>query len=920
VIDAFVLRPPAMHPGCVSAEVASAFAAGLLEGEELSVVEAHIDVCGRCRKLLSEAAQAMSAGSVLAEAGSAPGAHERTSSPGSLLPGKIIGRYVVGEVIGTGAMGVVYAAHDPELGRRVALKVMRSQSLPSGRSAEQLLRREAKAMARLSHPNVVAAYDLLVHEELLLVAMELVEGVTLRQWLREKPRGWREIVDVFVLAGRGLAAAHAAGIVHRDFKPENVLCGADGRVCVSDFGLSRLGVESIGLAAPRQTHTTSSGATSASASVVGTPRYMAPEQRAGKPATPQSDQFSFCVALHEALYGVHPSAAARGKNGAADEGRRPAGRVPRWLRAAMLRGLRESPEERFGAIDDLLAVLSRRRGATWRRYALAATVVAAGAAGLGWHHATQARLEACRGARVSVGAAWGEEPRQAVAKAFAAVGTPYAAIIEPRVENAVDRYVRAWTDTRTQVCTDLAQTNMAALDTDARMLCLDQRRRELHAVVDELRSVRTSGETASGRVAVELLQSPENCARAHELERRGPHVESAATSAQAEGIRADLARFEALVYFEQEVQAAAVAERARDAARSLGDPTLLGQALLSCGYIHSDSDAAIGELYEAIAVADTAGDDRTRVRAWANLLFLVPMGKIDPAQAPYLFEQGMAAVTRMGGDEACEAHLRMAYGVGLWKQRQYPAAREQLELAVALWRRAGQRLSVAHTLEDLALVYAAQGKYTESLRAFEAALDDARELLGDQHPIISSYLGNEASMLFLEYGEPARALEAAQRAVAIVEATRPERPGLLGAQATEGEALLALGRAEEARAALAPVVAAAPTGVLQGWNAAVAADLGRAYLALGRPEEALPPLEQALAGSPDPEYAADARFGIARALTALGRDPKRAVSLAAEAKTILESLDFLTPLQRSKHDEVVEWLEEPHHAPGPRPR
>ena len=224
---------------CLTPDLVNAYAAGALARAELSVVGIHIDRCASCRRLVSCAAEMASGVSGAGETGRAdrdpPFAGDRLS------PGAVVGRYVIDATVGSGGMGVVYAAHDPELGRKIALKVLRVGLLPGDRFAEDLLRREAMAMARIAHPNVVGVHDLFVANGTMFVAMELIEGRTLRAWLREARRSWREVLSLMVLAGRGLAAAHAQGVVHRDFKPDNVLVGTSGRVCVLDFGLSSLG-------------------------------------------------------------------------------------------------------------------------------------------------------------------------------------------------------------------------------------------------------------------------------------------------------------------------------------------------------------------------------------------------------------------------------------------------------------------------------------------------------------------------------------------------------------------------------------------------------------------------------------------------------------------------------------------------------
>ena len=256
---------------CPSEEVLARFAAGRVSGEERQSFEAHLSGCGMCFEVVSALLASASSGS--------DGQASREPAP-VLSRGTAVGRYLVLERSGEGAMGVVYAAYDPELDRKLALKLLR----PSGEQAEAAeqrrarLQREARALARLSHPHVVTVFDVGTWGEQVFIAMEWVDGVTLRQWLAERPRDWREVLEVLLHAGEGLAAAHATGLVHRDFKPDNVLVGRDGRVRVSDFGLARpvdAQAPSPGMAPARGAESLRSGA------LAGSPAYMAPEQRAG---------------------------------------------------------------------------------------------------------------------------------------------------------------------------------------------------------------------------------------------------------------------------------------------------------------------------------------------------------------------------------------------------------------------------------------------------------------------------------------------------------------------------------------------------------------------------------------------------------------------------------------------------------------
>jgi serine/threonine protein kinase len=357
--------------GCLDDNGLLAFVEGRLPGETSERVEAHLDACEACRALVAEVARS------LASSAEADGGGARGLDPGTL----VAGRYAVRRVIGAGAMGVVYEAHDRELHRRVALKLVR----PSGDDAsrERLrarVRREARAMARLSHPNVVAVYDVGTHAEAVFVTMELVDGTTLSEALAHRRHGWRQVLDLFRQAGEGLEAAHAAGIVHRDFKPDNVLVGTDGRAKVSDFGIARAEratslpvAESTDVAGASSLHSTTRAA--------GTPAYMAPEQMRGEETGVQADVFSFCVALYEALYDRRPFEGATVETLLSNIERgelrpRPgAARVPARIRRALARGLDARTARRTPTMTAVLRELRSARPVSLRWAAAAAVAV-----------------------------------------------------------------------------------------------------------------------------------------------------------------------------------------------------------------------------------------------------------------------------------------------------------------------------------------------------------------------------------------------------------------------------------------------------------------------------------------------------------------------------------------------------------------
>jgi tRNA A-37 threonylcarbamoyl transferase component Bud32 len=377
---------------CLREETVMAFLDGTLASEDARRVEEHIDACGECRALLAEM------GRSLAPSVSGPlpeGATE--AEPGRALErGGLVGRYRLLGPLGSGSMGIVYAAYDPQLGRRIALKLVRPRAQRNGESGERSrgrVLREAQAMARLAHPNVVAIHDVGTFGDEVFLAMELVEGTLASVLEAGTPSpGWQEILALFLQAGEGLAAAHDEAIVHRDFKPENVLVGRDGRPRVCDFGLARSPAPMRPEALPPDDLAANAIAT-ATRGLVGTPAYMAPEQLRGEHAGPPADVFAFSVALYEALHGERPFAGSSvpelRRAIEAGQVRRPppmslsARAVPRTVRECILRGLAANPKAR-PTMRQLLADLRRagapRSGARPLRLALLATPLAAAGA------------------------------------------------------------------------------------------------------------------------------------------------------------------------------------------------------------------------------------------------------------------------------------------------------------------------------------------------------------------------------------------------------------------------------------------------------------------------------------------------------------------------------------------------------------
>jgi eukaryotic-like serine/threonine-protein kinase len=342
------------------------FVQGMLAPERSRAIEVHVDGCGDCAALMAELGRVAAAGD-RAVPGPAPSGESayRREQP---VPGEPVGRYLVGRLLGAGSMGEVFLAHDPLLRRDVALKLVhrrRRVSAADAELAEERLLREARAMAAVAHQSVVPVYDAGRWGDAIFLAMEYVEGTTLADWLAETPRPWAAVLERFLTTAEGLQAAHEAGVLHRDFKPRNVLVGRDGRVRVTDFGLAR-SEPTGGEPAVVESGVRSDGDLTFAGGIVGTPAYMAPEQLFGRPVDARADQFAFCVALFEAFFGVRPWVGTsveelRWRLVEQHEPLLPADRrgVPAPVIDVLRRGLRLAPEERWPSMRELCDALRR---------------------------------------------------------------------------------------------------------------------------------------------------------------------------------------------------------------------------------------------------------------------------------------------------------------------------------------------------------------------------------------------------------------------------------------------------------------------------------------------------------------------------------------------------------------------------------
>jgi hypothetical protein len=493
---------------CLLPDEVAALLEGRLDASALHRVDVHVDRCQACRELVSAVTRAAHAcedslhhvdpadPSPLSLAPTLP--HLRDDDR-QLAVGARVGRYVVDERLGAGAMGVVYAAYDPELDRKVALKVLHgAAAADAGHGAAPLderLLREAQVMAQLAHPNVVTVHDVGRVGARVFLAMELVDGETLRQWLRARRRPLAEVLAAFVAAGRGLAAAHRAGLVHRDFKPENVLVGRDGRVRVTDFGLAHAVSDPIATTKVRPHALNAADAwRTVTRELAGTPYYMAPEQYRREAVDARTDQFSFCVALYAALTGEHPlgpdpvgSLAEAASGGRIVSVRARSDVMPHWLRRVLARGLALSPSRRFPSMDSLLDELARTPSA--RRVRRAAAYAALSALALGGtlgYRAVAARVS-CQGAEARLAGIWDAERAQAVAHAFLATAKPNARVMVAQVSRLLTDYAQRWVSMRTEACYAARIRGLQSEPMlDLRTQCLDARLLELEDLTGRL--------------------------------------------------------------------------------------------------------------------------------------------------------------------------------------------------------------------------------------------------------------------------------------------------------------------------------------------------------------------------------------------------------------------------------------------------
>ena len=703
-------------------------------------------------------------------------------------PATRIGRFVVLERIGRGGMGTVYAAYDEQLDRKVAVKVLESPDR-AGDLAQRRLQREAQAMARLSHPNVVTVHEVGQSDDGVFVAMEFIRGQSLDAWIRTEP-GWREVLEAFVQAGRGMIAAHEAGLIHRDLKPHNIMRAEDGVVKVLDFGLARAvggeaaagrgddderppdpvpgaedpeeGPEELSRSASGASVESGSGAGVGSGSgkapllsaeltrtgaVLGTPAYMAPEQIRSQPVDARSDQFSFCVALYEALYRRRPfqgPTLASLVHAITSGELQPApveSRVPAWVHRVVVRGLSLAPEDRWPSMRALVQALERDPSRARRRWwAVAGLGALAGVLGFALAELRGEGPAPCPGEDAERQALWGADRQERIAAAFEQSGSPLAADTIARVGPTIDVYVGALGSMRAQACEAHRRGEQSERLFDLRTACLDVRRAGIEELLAGFEQA-DAGTVSNAAWAAASLSSVETCGDTEALTAAVPPPEDPEVARRVQAEREVLASAASQVLAGAYDQASARVEDSLLQAEELGYAPLVAEAQLGLGAAWMEAhrhEPALEALSAALVAALRCGHDEVAVEALARRMWILADPLRRPAEALGDDEIADALLDKLGRPTQLEWLLLNNRGVARFRMGSRVEAEAAYREALLALEPGGERVHpVQHisTRFNLAMLLSAGlGEPAKAAVELRSARERALELLGPDHP------------------------------------------------------------------------------------------------------------------------------------------------------------------------------------------
>ncbi|MCX4243456.1 serine/threonine-protein kinase [Paraliomyxa miuraensis] len=718
-----------------------------------------------------------------------------------------LGRFVVLGTIGRGGMGTVYKAYDESLDRSIAIKVLHTET-----SEEHALRlqREAQALAKLSHPNVVHVYEVGMVDGRRFIAMELVVGRTLRQW-HEGEHDWRARVRKYIDVGAGLAAAHAAGLVHRDFKPDN--CIVDDRGCpkVLDFGLVRdvgSAAESGPSSSARSDGDAFDTALTSTGTVMGTRGYMPPEQLEGLGTDQRSDQFAFCVSLHEALYGARPFAGTTRaallhsmSTGNVQPAPKGSG-VPEAVRRILLRGLAADPEQRWSSMDELLAALRRQVAPrTWRALA---TGLALGLTATGIGLASYAQVGfRCEGADAHLRGVWDDARRQEVERALLHTRVSYAADTWERVEQRLDDYAARWADKHTEVCeaTSVRQEQSAAT-MDLRMECLARRRIALAQSVELLVEIDAEGVETATELLVGLPRL-ERCDEVEALRAELAPPEDQQLDARVRAERERLQQAATSLRAGQYERAWTTANDVVDRATALEYTPLMVEALFQRGRARDERGEyaeAASDLERSHLLAAQVGYHSLQAETAAWLVRVVGYRLARHDEGRWWGKTALALARGPYAEPAVEGYSLVNEGSVLREQGEPRQALERFREALGVFERTlgTDHPSTASAEHDIAAVLRTQGELDQALEHQQRALAILERVLGPGHPKVAMAV-NGVGLVLKQQGKHDEALVVLERALAIQEsALGPEHPDIAATLANIGNLHMQTDRRPEA--------------------------------------------------------------------------------------------------------------------------
>ncbi|GAB4512145.1 MAG: hypothetical protein Tsb0020_30080 [Haliangiales bacterium] len=872
--------------------------------------------------------------------------------------GDFVDRYLILGVLGEGAMGEVYRAYDHKLDRNVALKLLRPRKGRRAKSAAERLEREAQALAKLSHPNIVQVHDVGIHRRVestpdggrdagvvaMFVTMELVEGVSLKEWLSATPRpGWRAILRAYLAACRGLAAAHEVGIVHRDIKPANIMIGKNGRVCVVDFGLAVKPVQAsaqppsaVAAAPSKATEVpprapedriaiSSSDRLTRTGAIMGTPAYMAPEQHMGADVGPGADQYSICVSLYKSLYGDWPftkRSVAEGDSHLPDlleaklhglRSQPPANSdIPAWVFGVLRRGMAPWSADRYPSMHALIDALESdpiaRRRALQRKIAAAVVgCVLVGVGLFGWIRTPKAVDPCARVGEAMVGV-WDQATRANIEAAFLATGRSYAADTLARFTKHVDSYVDRWVEMRAAQCHH-PEDPLAA----EKSLCMARKRSQLDAVTKIFGGA--SGEAAAldGEMVARAVQAATNlaplsdCADSDYLIARVPPPDDPQQRERIEALQSRVARLETHYVSGQYERGLAEGTQLLAEVEDLDYPPVMAEILYWTAQLadeSSDYHTAEALVERGIRAAADSKDPVLLSEGWALLLYVVGVRQQRIADAQAMMK-AMEVFARQADDARAWGHALGNMGIVFYWQGDYDKALSYFQRVppILLEKFPDGHPDLAVAFSNIGTAMNALGRYDEALAYYHRARQVQEKLLGPNHPDVARALDNVGVALSAT-GKYDEALESLRRAEAISEAALGSDHVIVGNFARAiGNALLAKGDVAEAiqRFERSLAIQEKTVGTEHPHLAYVLAGLGRALVRQGKLDAAAGHLERARRlhdSFHDPSHPRLAEVLLAQAELALARaELSEAIALSEQALK-LENVELRPDVMR----------------------